>query len=133
MLEGIEGGLFGVHAGDSLGATHEFQPWASIHRPDNPEWRLRSIIGGGTFNWKPGDTTDDTDLTVAVLRAYVRPEGFDLVIAADNMLAWSRRSPALGRDHAPRVGWRRPSPRAASWTWRRWPTTVGTRSAGAAG
>lgn len=93
ILEMIEGGLLGVHAGDSLGATHEFKPWSDIHRPEDPGWRLRSIVGGGAFSWKPGDATDDTDLTVAVLRAYLRPEGFDLVAAADNMLAWHDGGP----------------------------------------
>ncbi|OCL11445.1 ADP-ribosylglycohydrolase [Glonium stellatum] len=62
------GALLGVHAGDSLGATLEFAPWATI-RSSYPTG-LRSIIGGGPFNWPAGHATDDTDLTRAVLLAY---------------------------------------------------------------
>lgn len=62
------GALLGVHAGDSLGATLEFQPWSSIISlyPNG----LREIVGGGPFHWAPGSATDDTDLTRAVLLAY---------------------------------------------------------------
>jgi ADP-ribosylglycohydrolase len=62
------GALLGVHCGDSLGATFEFQPWSQIIRqyPNG----LREIIGGGTLNWPVGHATDDTDLTRAVLLAY---------------------------------------------------------------
>lgn len=62
------GALLGVHCGDSLGATFEFQPWSHIIR-EYPNG-LREIIGGGSFNWPVGHATDDTDLTRAVLLAY---------------------------------------------------------------
>lgn len=82
----IAGGLLGVHAGDALGAAVEFSSWNSIRRryPDG----VRDIVGGGPFGWPPGHATDDTDLTRAVLLAYLRP-GDDVVrAAADHMLAW---------------------------------------------
>lgn len=62
------GALLGVHCGDSLGATLEFQPWSRIIKqyPDG----LREIVGGGSFEWAAGHATDDTDLTRAVLLAY---------------------------------------------------------------
>jgi ADP-ribosylglycohydrolase len=82
----IAGGLLGVHAGDSLGATLEFRDWSSI-RESHPRG-LRDIVGGGTFGWVPGHATDDTDLTRAVLLAYLEP-GDDVVrAAADHMLDW---------------------------------------------
>lgn len=58
----------GVHCGDSLGATFEFQPWSRIIR-EYPNG-LREIIGGGSFHWPVGHATDDTDMTRAVLLAY---------------------------------------------------------------
>ncbi|GIH18079.1 ADP-ribosylglycohydrolase family protein [Rugosimonospora africana] len=82
----VAGGLLGVHAGDALGATVEFSSWASIRSryPDG----VTDIVGGGPFGWPPGHATDDTDLTRAVLLAYLAP-GEDVVrAAADNMLAW---------------------------------------------
>jgi ADP-ribosylglycohydrolase len=83
----IAGALLGVHAGDSLGATLEFMPWQAIRAryPDG----LRDIVGGGPFGWPAGHATDDSDLTRAVLLAYLAPGHADIVrAAADNMLAW---------------------------------------------
>lgn len=83
----IAGALLGVHAGDALGATVEFTPM-SVVRARYPGG-LRDIIGGGPFNWPAGHATDDTDLTRAVLLAYLAPSGADVVrAAADNMIAW---------------------------------------------
>jgi ADP-ribosylglycohydrolase len=84
----VAGGLLGVHAGDALGATVEFSSWASI-RDRYPDG-LRDIVGGGPFGWAPGDATDDTDLTRAVLLAYLAPGGDVVRAAADNMVAWLR-------------------------------------------
>lgn len=84
----IAGALLGVHAGDALGATCEFMSWQAI-RDRHPHGHA-DIIGGGPFDWPPGHATDDTDLTRAVLLAYLHtPPGGDVVTAAaDNMLAW---------------------------------------------
>jgi len=80
------GALLGVHAGDALGATLEFHSWSRIKElyPDG----LRDIVGGGPFGWPAGHATDDTDLTRAVLLAYLEP-GDDVVkVAAEAMLDW---------------------------------------------
>ncbi|KAF1357288.1 ADP-ribosylglycohydrolase family protein [Lizonia empirigonia] len=63
------GALLGVHSGDSLGATLEFRQWSYI-KQQYPHG-LRDIIGGGHFSWHAGQATDDTDLTRAVLLAYL--------------------------------------------------------------
>jgi ADP-ribosylglycohydrolase len=84
----VLGALLGVHAGDALGAAVEFSSHAEI-RARYPHG-LREIIGGGPFDWPAGHATDDTDLTRAVLLAYLRP-GADVVrSAAEQMLAWLR-------------------------------------------
>ncbi|MEE6260217.1 ADP-ribosylglycohydrolase family protein [Plantactinospora sonchi] len=82
----IAGGLLGVHAGDSLGATAEFMSWSEIREryPDG----IREIVGGGKLNWPAGQATDDTDLMRAVVLAYLDP-GDDVVrAAADHMVKW---------------------------------------------
>ncbi|HEX9031151.1 MAG TPA: ADP-ribosylglycohydrolase family protein [Streptosporangiaceae bacterium] len=104
--ERIAGALLGVHAGDALGATLEFRSWQAV-RAEYPGG-LCEIVGGGPFDWPPGHATDDTDLTRAVLLAYLdagaarlaapgpgAPDSagcdsaFDVVrAAADYMLAW---------------------------------------------
>lgn len=63
------GALLGVHAGDSLGATLEFHTHAKI-KCMYPKG-LTEIIGGGAFSWPAGHATDDTDMTRAVLIAYL--------------------------------------------------------------
>jgi ADP-ribosylglycohydrolase len=89
------GALLGVHTGDSLGATLEFDSWDSIQ--SRYPTGLREIIGGGPFSWPAGHATDDTDLTRAVLLAYrdlqrsMTKEGkaFDVVkAAADYSIDW---------------------------------------------
>lgn len=94
--ERILGALLGVHAGDSLGATVEFEPWKHIR--DSRPHGVRDIVGGGPFGWPPGHATDDTDLTRAVLLAYrdaeeltraQSPEAPDVVkLAAQYMVDW---------------------------------------------
>jgi ADP-ribosylglycohydrolase len=84
----VAGALLGVHAGDALGAAVEFSSWASI-RARYPQG-LRDIVGGGPFGWPPGHATDDTDLTRAVLLAYLAPSDDVVRAAADHMLAWLR-------------------------------------------
>jgi ADP-ribosylglycohydrolase len=84
----MRGALLGVHAGDALGAGVEFCSWSEIRArfPTGP----RDITGGGVFHWPAGHATDDTDLTRAVLLAYLDP-GPDVVrAAADHMLHWLR-------------------------------------------
>lgn len=86
MSDRYAGALLGVHAGDALGSTVEFSPWSDI-QTRYPEG-VREIVGGGPFHWPAGHATDDTDMTRAVLLAYLDP-GEDVVLtAARNMLDW---------------------------------------------
>jgi ADP-ribosylglycohydrolase len=91
------GALLGVHAGDSLGATLEFWSYSKI-KAKYPNG-LRDIVGGGMFGWPAGHATDDTDLTRAVLLAYLDrakavregsdPSQFDIAkAAAEWSLKW---------------------------------------------
>jgi len=82
----VLGTLLGVHAGDALGATVEFLPWQEVRRryPDG----VRDVVGGGPFAWPAGHATDDTDLTRAVLLAYLEPGDDVVTTTADRMLDW---------------------------------------------
>lgn len=83
-----EAGLLGVAIGDALGATVEFMTPAAIQAAHGTHDR---IVGGGAFGWRPGQGTDDTDLTWAVAAAYL--DGFTIARVADNMLAWYSTGP----------------------------------------
>ena len=90
LYDRIVGGLLGVAAGDALGATLEFMSSSDIRRRYGVH---REIIGGGAFGWRPGEGTDDTDLTWAVLAAYLDGP-YTLERAASNMVDWYRTGPS---------------------------------------
>ncbi|AZI58562.1 O-acetyl-ADP-ribose deacetylase [Nakamurella antarctica] len=62
------GALLGSAAGDALGAGYEF-----THPPQDT---VIAMIGGGPFNFAPGEWTDDTSMAAAVAR--VAATGADL-------------------------------------------------------
>ncbi|MGL5853035.1 MAG: ADP-ribosylglycohydrolase family protein [Phycicoccus sp.] len=53
-----------------------------------PSGRPEEIVGGGPFDWPAGHATDDTDVTRAVLLAYLETSEDVVRVAADHMLAW---------------------------------------------
>lgn len=61
--ERILGGFFGVACGDAMGGTLEFMSKDDIKRKYG---YLKDIIGGGCWDLKPGEVTDDTMMTIAV-------------------------------------------------------------------
>jgi ADP-ribosylglycohydrolase/protein-tyrosine phosphatase len=69
QLDRACGVLLGTAAGDALGAAYEFGP------PRGPELEV-AMVGGGAFNWQPGEWTDDTSMAVAI--AEVAATGADL-------------------------------------------------------
>lgn len=68
MLDKIRGGLFGVAIGDALGATTEFMSKKEISVKYG---KVTDIMGGGVWNLKCGETTDDTAMTIAVLKGII--------------------------------------------------------------
>lgn len=88
----VLGGLLGVACGDSLGATTEFE-----RAPRPREQWVTEIVGGGVFGLPAGAPTDDTELTLALLRAYEacgHDGGPELVEAAcDHFVAWFEQGP----------------------------------------
>lgn len=81
----VLGMLLGGHCGDSLGATLEF-------KDEDPEMNHRHIIGGGVFNWKAGDATDDTDLTIVVLQSIQNGE-FSEELCKQGLIDWLMTNP----------------------------------------
>ena len=64
------GSLLGLAAGDALGTTIEFKaPGTSTP--------LTDMVGGGPFNLKKGQWTDDTSMALCLAESLVRCRGFD--------------------------------------------------------
>jgi ADP-ribosylglycohydrolase len=87
--------LLGLAAGDALGSTSEFQSremvLATLRKYQDQGWPYRQV-GGGAFDWKPGDFTDDTALALAILRGS-KDHGFNPKAVALEFVAWYKSGP----------------------------------------
>lgn len=72
----ITGALLGLATGDALGTTQEFK--------SNPK-PIDDIVGGGAFNLKAGEWTDDTSMALCLAESLVMCNGFD---AADQLVRY---------------------------------------------
>lgn len=89
--DAVEGGLLGVAAGDALGATVEFMSPQEINQRHGVH---TDIVGGGAFDWAPGQGTDDTALTWAVVSGYLESDSGDHIAhIARAFLAWYESDP----------------------------------------
>ncbi|SNS92886.1 ADP-ribosylglycohydrolase family protein [Rhodococcoides kyotonense] len=99
------GVLLATAAGDALGAGYEFTHPAPGTVVD--------MIGGGTFDWAPGEWTDDTSMAAAVALAARDSDigtaaGLDAIAA--NFVAWYDTDPAdVGIQTRKVLGYRSPS------------------------
>ncbi|SEA72718.1 ADP-ribosyl-[dinitrogen reductase] hydrolase [Desulfuromusa kysingii] len=82
--------FLGLALGDALGATTEFMTPAEIRVKHKLH---RKIIGGGWLRLKPGQVTDDTEMSLALARAIIQTDGWNLRQIADNFVAWMRGKP----------------------------------------
>lgn len=82
--------LLGGAVGDALGAPLEFMTAGEIAAKYG---RLSEMVGGGWLRLKPGQVTDDTEMTRCVARGVVRARGWSLPAIADEFAAWLRSKP----------------------------------------
>ncbi|WP_431972191.1 ADP-ribosylglycohydrolase family protein [Nocardia sp. bgisy134] len=84
-LDRAAGVLLGTAAGDALGAGYEFT------RP-GPEREI-DMIGGGAFDWAPGEWTDDTSMALAIAQAADDGPGLELDAVAAGFVRWFDSDP----------------------------------------
>lgn len=90
MVERFEGAMLGLAVADCLGSTTEFMPREDIRF----EFGMNvDLVGGGAFNWKPGEPTDDTQMALAMARSIVKQGGFDQVDVSKNFVGWYDQKP----------------------------------------
>ncbi len=90
VLNRARAAYLGLAIGDALGATTEFMTPGEIKVAYKVH---RKIIGGGWLYLKPGQVTDDTEMSLALGRALLASEAWDRKGIADNFLAWMRSQP----------------------------------------
>jgi len=94
MLEKREkayGCILGQLIGDSLGSQVEFNSadWIKRNYPNG----VREMTDGGTFNLLAGQSTDDSELAILLLRSLVDNKGFDQEEVLKNYIYWMSSSP----------------------------------------
>ena len=81
LLSRFRGSLLGLAVGDALGAPVEFEPRGSF----TP---ITGYRGGGPFDLKAGDWTDDTSLALCLAESLVERHGFDPRDQAERYVRW---------------------------------------------
>jgi len=80
----------GLAIGDALGATTEFMTPGEI----KAKYKVhQKIIGGGWLYLKPGQVTDDTEMSLAIGKALLLAGKWDLKGIADHFLGWMKSKP----------------------------------------
>ena len=75
------GSLIGLAIGDALGTTLEFQS-----RPKEPI--ITDMVGGGVFNLKPGQWTDDTSMMLCLADSLINCNSFDPTDQMKRYIDW---------------------------------------------
>jgi ADP-ribosyl-[dinitrogen reductase] hydrolase len=82
-LDRYRGCLLGLAVGDAIGTSVEFQPRGSFPP-------VKDMLGGGAFNLKPGQWTDDTSMALCLASSLVECNGFDATDQMNRYLNWYR-------------------------------------------
>jgi len=84
------GAYLGLACGDALGATVEFLTKSEIARQHGVH---KHITGGGWLKLKPGQVTDDTQMSLHLGRAILSGAEWDARRAADEFATWLKGRP----------------------------------------
>ncbi len=90
LLQRSRASFLGLALGDALGATTEFMTPAEIRAQYKVHNKMR---GGGWLGVKPGQVTDDTEMSLAIAQAIDTASGWNLPGIAENFLSWMRNKP----------------------------------------
>ena len=88
--ERILGALFGVAVGDALGAPLEFMTEQEI---EEQHGYVHDMIGGGWLDVKPGEVTDDTQMTIAVAEGIIDNPRSPVESVGARFIEWAKSKP----------------------------------------
>ncbi|KAA8997685.1 ADP-ribosylglycohydrolase family protein [Affinibrenneria salicis] len=77
-----KGALVGLAAADAVGTTLEFRQRDEAHVDD--------MVGGGPFNLKAGEWTDDTSMALCLAETYIHARYLDLTGYRNRLVNWYR-------------------------------------------
>lgn len=83
QIERYRGCLLGLAVGDALGTTLEFKPPATFRPIDD-------MVGGGPFDLRAGEWTDDTSMALCLADSLIESRGFDLADQLRRYVRWYR-------------------------------------------
>ena len=95
------GPLLGMAVGDALGTTYEFE---GIDQPDYPTLATgpaTDVVGGGPFDLKAGQITDDTQMAICLARSLLHARPLDLADLANRYVAWFEHAIDVGNQKTP--------------------------------
>ena len=81
MRDRFRGCLLGLAAGDALGTTLEFKAPGTFEPIDD-------MVGGGPFNLRPGQWTDDTSMALCLATSLLESGGFDATDQMQRYVRW---------------------------------------------
>jgi ADP-ribosylglycohydrolase len=82
-IERYRGALLGLATGDAVGTTLEFQRPGSFAP-------IADMVGGGPFQLKPGEWTDDTSMALCLAESLIEKQGFDPIDQLERYVKWYR-------------------------------------------
>jgi len=83
LIGRYRGSLLGLAAGDALGTTLEFRRPGSFRPIDD-------MVGGGPFDLKAGEWTDDTSMALCLAESLIERRGFDPLDQMQRYIRWWR-------------------------------------------
>lgn len=83
LIERYQGCLQGLAAGDAVGTTIEFSPPCTFQP-------LTDMVGGGPFNLKAGEWTDDMSMALCLAESLIVCGGFDPEDQLQRYVRWYR-------------------------------------------
>jgi ADP-ribosyl-[dinitrogen reductase] hydrolase len=90
ILARARGAFIGLAIGDALGAPVEFMTRGEIR---DKYGVLKEMVGGGWLRLKPGQVTDDTEMSLCIARAIAKAAGWSVTGIADNLAVWLKSKP----------------------------------------
>jgi ADP-ribosylglycohydrolase len=83
MQSKFRGAMLGLAIGDAIGTTLEFKPPGSFAKIDD-------MVGGGPFQLKPGEWTDDTSMALCLAESLIEKRDFDPIDQLQRYTRWKK-------------------------------------------